>query len=879
MSFFHKIFGDPNKKTLGKLTEAVGEINALEPQVQNLSDDEIKQKIRAIRDSICGGKSTDAHLVEVFALVRESSKRVLNMRHFDVQLIGGIVLHQGKIAEMKTGEGKTLVATLPVVLNALEGKGVHVVTVNEYLAKRDAEWMGKLYDFLGLSVGVTLHGQSPEEKKQAYDTDVTYGTNNEFGFDYLRDNMVQDNEEKVQKELHFAIVDEVDSILIDEARTPLIISAPASESTDDYARFSQLVSRLKEGEDYNLDEKMKAATLSEEGVAKMEQMLGLSNIYEEKGIRTVHHIEQALRALTLFKLDRDYVVKEGEVIIVDEFTGRLMPGRRYSEGLHQAIEAKEGVSVQRESMTLATVTFQNYFRMFKKLSGMTGTAATEAEEFNKIYALDVVVVPTNKPIQRDDQNDLIYQSELGKYNAIVERVRELKKKGQPVLIGTVSIEKNEKLSGLLTEAGIEHNVLNAKKHEREAEIIAQAGKIGGVTVATNMAGRGVDIVLGGNPTDSTEAETVKQNGGLFVLGTERHEARRIDNQLRGRSGRQGDPGASQFYVSTDDDLMRLFGSERMKSMMGTLNIPEDMPIEHKLISRSIESAQKKVEGHNFDIRKHLVEYDDVMNKHREVIYSRRDAVLRSWEWEKAIIEAGGNVSDEQKRTKPKDTLRELVLGMVDGEIENIIVEHSSKEDGKEWDFEEISEVMATICPVPSDLHISLLNIYKGKDKNGNGVKTRTRCIEYLSAIAHEQYKAKEDTIGTEIMRHIEKTVMLQTIDKLWVDHLEDMVALREGIGLRGYGQRDPLVEYKKESFKAFQQLLTSLQHRIVHTIYKVGVVKKDDTPMKKENMQFSGAKKGETSQEPIKKGDKVGRNDPCPCGSGKKYKKCCGKSE
>lgn len=881
MSFLKKIFGDPNAKAVKELTVRVDEINALEEAQKKLADEDLQKRIREIRDAIQAGERLDDFAHEVFAIVREASVRVLKMRHYDVQLIGGLVLNGGNIAEMKTGEGKTLAATTAVVLNALTGQGVHVVTVNEYLAKRDAEWMGKLYTFLGLSVGVISHGQSHEEKQAAYNADITYGTNNEFGFDYLRDNMVQDLSEKVQRELHYAIVDEVDSILIDEARTPLIISAPAERSTEEYYKFAQLVAQLNENEHYNVDEKLRAATLTEEGIAKMEELLGVENIYEERGIRTVHHIEQALKAYTVFKKDKDYVVRDDEVVIVDEFTGRLMPGRRYSEGLHQAIEAKERVEIQRESMTLATITFQNFFRMYEKLSGMTGTALTEAEEFEKIYGLESIAVPTNKPIARNDDNDLIYKNELAKYRAVVAKTKELIEKKQPVLIGTVSIEKNEQISSLLTAEGVPHKVLNAKNHESEAEIIAEAGKPGAVTVATNIAGRGVDIILGGASPTKEEQELVKNAGGLAVLGSERHESRRIDNQLRGRSGRQGDPGFSQFFVSTEDDLLRLFGSDRMKSIMDTLNIPDDMPIEHKIISRSIESAQKRVEGHNFDIRKHVVEYDDVMNKHREVIYKKREQILEAWDYEKERIQAQASGVDF-KRQKPATMLREMVLEMVEKEIERVVVDHSTKDGNEEWDIEEISEVMRTICSVPKDLRNQLQEQYVETIKtDSSGAATRTKLIEYLTGIATEQYQAKEQELTPDVLRQIERTVLLQSIDRLWIEHLEDMSALREGIGLRGYGQRDPLVEYKKESFTSFQHLLQSVERQTVYSIYKIGVAtKQDSTPMKKENMQTAGgsAEASEKAKdEPIKNNDKIGRNDPCHCGSGKKYKKCHGK--
>jgi preprotein translocase subunit SecA len=711
MSIFSKLFSDPNQKVLNELDQLVQQINALEPEYEALSDDVLAAQTDKFKRQLEQGKSLDDIMPKAFAVVREVSKRVTGMRHFDVQIMGGIVLHKGQIAEMKTGEGKTLTSTLPIYLNALTGKGVHVVTVNDYLAARDAVWMGQIFDFLGLSVSCiqnqtishiydkTIVANEDEKdetrdeegnykivhdylrectRQEAYKADITYGTNNEFGFDYLRDNMAQKPEELVQRKLSYAIIDEVDSILIDEARTPLIISAPAEESTNMYRQFSELVKRLQENIDYNIDEKMRSATLTEVGIKKMEQALGVDNIYVSGGIRMVHHLEQALKANTLFKLDKDYVVKDGEIIIVDEFTGRLMPGRRYSEGLHQAIEAKENVEVQRESQTLATITFQNYFRIYDKLSGMTGTAVTEAEEFSNIYKLDVVVIPTNNPLIRDDRTDKIYKNEYGKFAAVVQDVKEKFDQGQPVLIGTVSIEKNELLADLLKKAGVPCNILNAKQHEKEAEFIAQAGKTNAVTVATNMAGRGVDIVLGGNPSDPQESKKVKELNGLHVIGTERHESRRIDNQLRGRAGRQGDPGSTQFYISMDDDVMRIFGSEKMKAVMDRLRLPDDMPIENKFISRSIESAQKKVEGHNFDARKHVLEYDDVLNKHRTAIYGKRQVVLFS------------------------NNNKDLILEMINNELEQVISFHTSGEALDQWNIKEILEVASTIYPISNE---------------------------------------------------------------------------------------------------------------------------------------------------------------------------------
>ncbi len=917
MSILFKIFGDPNKKILEKIQPIVDQINALEPKFEAFSFEELKGKTTELKERLDGGATLDDILPEAFAVVREAAKRTLGQRHFDVQLIGGIVLHRGQIAEMKTGEGKTLTATLAVYLNALTGKGVHVVTVNDYLAKRDTVWMGQIYHALGLSVGCIQHEAAflydptykseiqnsksetnsnnqnsnldkerdavagfkvvqeflrPVSRKEAYAADITYGTNNEFGFDYLRDNMVTDLSQMVQRELHYAIIDEVDSILIDEARTPLIISAPAEESAELYYKFADLVKRLKENEDYNIDEKMRAATLAAAGIAKMEKWLGVENIYTSGGITLVHHIEQALRAETLFKRDRDYVVRDGEVIIVDEFTGRLMFGRRYSEGLHQAIEAKEGVRVREESRTLATITFQNLFRMYKKLAGMTGTAMTEAEEFSKIYNLEVVSIPTNKPMIRQDLPDRIYKTEAGKFKAVVSEIKKRHEKGQPVLVGTISIEKNEILSQLLEREGIPHQVLNAKHHEKEAEIIAQAGRLGAVTVATNMAGRGVDIILGGNPPDKEEAEKVKALGGLHVLGTERHEARRIDNQLRGRSGRQGDPGSSQFYISLEDDLMRIFAGERLKSLMTTFRVPEDMPIENKMVSKSIETAQRRVEGQNFDIRKHLLEYDDVLNKHREVIYKKRREILAT------------------------ENLKEKILEMVEDEIEQVVLFHTASEQEGDWNLEEIYEVVGTIFPLEKEVRIRMDDIRRWAGDKAHDAAVRTRIIEYLMELARMAYdelekkiaeQAKEMGQSENLMRQIEKGIMIRAIDTLWVDHLSAIDYLRTGIGLRGYGQSDPLVEYKRETYRMFHELLHFINKQVVYSIYKIGLA----TQVAPSLMQTSGLKLGgpaKTSNgrqfsDEIKSkprapgGKKIGRNDPCPCGSGKKYKKCCGK--
>ena len=912
MSIFSKFLGDPNKKTLGKLQPIVDEIDRLEPEIKKLSDEELKDKTKYFREELAGGKSLDDILPATFAAVREASVRTTGMRPFAVQLLGGIILHQGKIAEMRTGEGKTLVAVLPLYLNALAGKGAHLVTVNDYLVRAHTTWMGQIYHALGLTVGSIQHDAaylydpnyqgdkeegSPEDQErdsrgayevqydylrpvtrpEAYKADVTYGTNNEFGFDYLRDNMVGELGQMAQRRLHYAIIDEIDSILIDEARTPLIISAPAEESTEKYHEFSRLVPKLKENTDYNVDEKMRATTLTEEGIANLEKMLGLKNIYEERGIETVHHIEQALKAHTLFQRDRDYVVKGNEVVIVDEFTGRLMPGRRYSEGLHQAIEARENVQVQRESRTMATVTFQNYFRMYKKLAGMTGTAATSAEEFANVYELETLIMPTHKPMIRQDLNDKIYKSELGKFKAVAKEAKARQEKGQPVLIGTVSIEKNEQLSDLLKKEGVKHELLNAKQHEQEGSIIAQAGKKGAVTVATNMAGRGVDIILGGNPPDPREAEAIKEVGGLCVIGTERHEARRIDNQLRGRAGRQGDPGSTQFYVSMEDDLMRLFGSDRMKAIMTTFKVPEDQPIEHKIISRSLESAQAKVEGNNFDARKHVLEYDDVMNRHREVIYKRRRQVLEAWEQVKRQAE-GKKVKTGVKM------LKEIVLEMIEQEIEDIISHHTA-EEGKvngDWNIEEIIESFNSILATSFDLRAKLTELADKRSEAGNGAEARTKIIRYLSDLVKKAYDNKEKEVGEPAMRQIERLVLLRTIDTLWVDHLDAMTHLREGIGLRGYGQKDPLVEYKREGFQLFQDLLNTIQKQVASTVFKVSVapaVQQQRTVIERasENGQKIGTQsaKGDGGSRP-EKSNKVRRNDPCPCGSGKKYKKCCG---
>ncbi|MAF13953.1 MAG: preprotein translocase subunit SecA [Parcubacteria group bacterium] len=917
MDKLDKLFGDPNERFLKKIRPVVDQINKLEEKFESFSDEELKQQTAKFREELKKDKSLDDILPEAFAAVREASKRTLKMRHFDVQLLGGMVLNQGNIAEQKTGEGKTLTATLPLYLNALDGKGCHLVTVNDYLSRRDCGWMGPIYNFLGLSVAVIIHDQAflydsdftddnatderlvhlkPVTRKEAYDADITYGTNNEFGFDYLRDNMVQELDKAAQRELNFAIVDEVDSILIDEARTPLIISAPDMESTDKYRQFAKLVTQLVENEDYNIDEKMKATTMTEDGIAKMEKLLGIENIYTDRGVSEVHHIEQALKAHALFKLDKDYVVKEGEVVIVDEFTGRLMQGRRYSEGLHQAIEAKEGVEVQRESRTLATITFQNYFRLYNRLSGMTGTAETEKEEFFKIYGLDVIVIPTNKPMARKDLTDKIYKNEEAKFQAIAKEVKARQEKGQPVLIGTISIEKNEILGQMLAREGVEANILNAKQHEKEATIIAQAGKTGSVTVATNMAGRGVDIKLGGDPFDAEEEKKVKELGGLFILGTERHESRRIDNQLRGRGGRQGDPGESQFYVSLDDDLMRIFGAEKIKKVMETLKVPDDMPIENKMISKSLEAAQKKVEGFHFDTRKHLVEYDDVLNRQRESIYKRRKDIL-------------GEVD-----------LKDQALTQVKEEITDVINFHTASENEDAWNIDEIYEVVNTIFTIPKkgNVRLKLQDIAADAGDDIEDKTSRGRLRGYLFKLAVEKYNEIEKQLVESLdkedaMRTIEKGMMLRSIDTLWIEHLEALDHMRTGIGLRGYGQRDPLVEYKKEAFSLFQELVGLIRKQLVYSVYKIGAAQKlapsiatnqipgltFQAPSKTMQAGQSGIAQAAQAQQPQGKtpqqreveqrdstapiddkshydGKKVGRNDACPCGSGKKFKKCHG---
>jgi preprotein translocase subunit SecA len=890
-SISKKIFGSQNDRELKQLNKMVVIINELEEQTKALDDAALQAKTDEFKQRYADGETLDALLPEAFAVVREAAWRVLGMRHFDVQLVGGMVLNAGKIAEMKTGEGKTLVATLATYLNALSGKGVHVITVNDYLASRDSEWMGKVHRFLGLSIGCIVHGITDEERSAAYQADITYGTNNEFGFDYLRDNMKFELSEYVQRELNFAIVDEVDSILIDEARTPLIISGPSEASSDLYYRVNAIIPRLKKGEmiehrdgkigqssreftgDYTVDEKAKSATLTEEGVSSVEKILGIENLYDPRHIEVLHHVNQALKAHALFKNEVDYVVKEGEVMIVDEFTGRLMPGRRWSDGLHQAVEAKEGVKIESENQTLATITFQNYFRMYDKLSGMTGTADTEAPEFAEIYKLDVVVIPTNRPSQREDQPDVIYKSEQEKFNAVIEDIRHSHAEGQPILVGTISIENSERLAVQLKKAGVPHHVLNAKHHEQEAEIISQAGRSGSVTIATNMAGRGTDIVLGGNAemlakaavngdvederypalleefiTEcAAEKEKVLAAGGLYILGTERHESRRIDNQLRGRAGRQGDPGASRFYMSLDDDLLRIFGSHRVAFIMEKLKIPENEPIEHGIISRAIENAQKKVEGHNFDIRKHLIEYDDVMNRQREVIYDQRREVL-----------AGKNIRGTY----------------------NAIIE------------EMVEDIVATFCPekaAPADWNMTSLTADYASQFNFEPnlpdlvAKGDTELLdEQLKKQAFGRLLEKEAEFTPEVLEHLMTVLLLQVIDSQWKDHLLSIDHLKEGIGLRGYAQKNPKEEYKREAYSLFMEMMGRIRQEVLQKLFMIQLVQQDDVEQmeaeqKKRKIITNRSDQADKPVQPVTRDeDKVGRNDACPCGSGKKYKKCCG---
>ena len=829
-----KIFGSANERELRRLAPLVDQINSLEPEIRRLSDAGLQAKTPAFKERLAQGESLEELLPEAFAVAREASLRVLRMRPFDVQLIGAMVLHNGKIAEMKTGEGKTLVAVLPVYLNALSGQGVHVVTVNDYLAKRDAEWMGKVYKFLGLTVGTIVHGLYDDERRQAYNTDVTYGTNNEFGFDYLRDNMKFSLADYVQRQFNYAIVDEVDSILIDEARTPLIISGPAEESTELYHRINRVGNMLRKEQDYTVDEKSRAVIMTEPGVAHAEKIMNVENLYDPRNIEILHHLNQSLKAHALFKKDVDYIVKDGQVLIVDEFTGRLMPGRRYSDGLHQALEAKEGVRIENENQTLASITFQNYFRMYKKLAGMTGTADTEAEEFKKIYKLDVMVIPPHKKMIRSDNPDAIYKSEAEKFQAVVEEIKDCHNLGQPVLVGTTSIEKSERVSRMLRLSGIKHEVLNAKQHEKEAQIVAQAGQKGMVTIATNMAGRGTDIVLGPG---------VVAAGGLHIIGTERHESRRIDNQLRGRSGRQGDPGSSRFYLSLEDDLLRIFGSDRIKNLMGRLGMEDGQPIEHQMVSNAIERAQKRVEGHNFDIRKHLLEYDDVMNKQREVIYNQRREIL-----------AGANLSEE---------IGQMVQELTDDLLDQFTDERTMSED---WDLQGLSEAFLQRF----GLHLDL------QDLNPDNLS-----LDDLRETAHQQveaaFEAQRQTIGEEIFQSLQQQIMLQIVDTQWKDHLLAMDHLRDGIGLRGYAQVDPLRAYQKEGYDMFMDMIQRIQADSVRTLFLIRLRQPEEASLwEQRQTQMSLSHGGDGENQPVKKeGKKVGRNEPCPCGSGKKYKKCC----
>ncbi len=917
MSIFNKIFKSYSEKEVKRIMPIVEKINSLEPEIQKLTDEELKNKTNEFKEQLKQGKTLDDILPEAFAVVREASKRVLGMRHFDVQLIGGIILHQGRIAEMKTGEGKTLVATLPVYLNALTGKGVHVITVNDYLAKRDSEWMGKLYKFMGLSVGLVIAGMSPKDKQQAYNCDITYGTNNEFGFDYLRDNMVIYKEQLVQRGLEYAIVDEIDSILIDEARTPLIISGRANQSSDLYKKANDFVKRLtpkiiveedikdeaqaedNENYDYIVDLKAKSASLTQKGIKKAEQAFNLENFNDIENSTIVHHVNQALRAHGIMKKDIDYIVKDGEVLIVDEFTGRIMYGRRYNNGLHQAIEAKEGVKIADESKTLATITFQNYFRMYNKLAGMTGTAMTEEAEFEEIYNLDVISIPTNKPMIRKDQNDAIYKNEKAKFNAIVQSIKESHEKGQPVLVGTVSIEKSEKLSNILKKEGIKHEVLNAKYHEKEAEIIAQAGKFGAVTIATNMAGRGTDIMLGGNseylakqemrkmkiPDNlieeantfydtedeeilnarktfkeleekydkeiKKEKEKVIAVGGLKIIGTERHESRRIDNQLRGRSGRQGDPGESKFYIGLDDDLMKIFGGDMITKVYNTIGMDENIPIENKIISNAVESAQKRVEGRNFSIRKNVLKYDDVMNAQREIIYKQRRQVLD-----------GENINQN-------------ILNMIKSLAEEVVMQQFAGE--KEVNEEALNTNIKNI------FGIDISDFVKENSKDQNAI------VEKLQETALAEYAKKEEEIGSAQLRELERVVMLKVVDQKWMDHIDAMDELKDGIGLRAYGQQDPVVKYRIEGMDMFDEMILDIKHDVVQLLMNL---RKNEEVKRQETAKITGVAlqnlknldadqskvQTQINKTVVNQGPKVGRNDPCPCGSGKKYKNCCGKN-
>jgi preprotein translocase subunit SecA len=836
MKIFSWLTPNREQQAVKKYSKVVATINDLEKKVKNYSEAELKQAATKYR----GQEAQDLkrQIPEIFAVVREASRRTLKMRHFDMQLMGGLVLLEGGIAEMKTGEGKTLVATLPLVVRGLTGQGAHLITVNDYLAQRDAKWMQPVYEFFDLSVGIISSGQTPEQKRAAYAADITYGTNNEFGFDYLRDNMAQTPSHLAQRELVYAIVDEVDSILIDEARTPLIISAPDQESTQLYAQFARLVPQLKINVDYNIDEKRRSAILTDDGISRVEQILGINHLYEERGIRFVHHLEQALRAQTLYQRDKDYVVQEGQVVIVDEFTGRLMPGRRYSEGLHQALEAKEGVQVQQESRTLASITFQNFFRLYKTMSGMTGTALTSAEEFEKVYNLEVQVIPTNRPLVRQDRPDRIFINEKAKSQAIVKEIKKRYESRQPVLVGTIAIEKSEKLSEALKQAGVKHEVLNAKHHAREAEIIAQAGQAGAVTISTNMAGRGTDIKLG---------EGVDKRGGLFVLGTERHEARRIDNQLRGRSGRQGDPGETQFFVSLDDDVMRVFGGERMKGLMKKLRIPEDEPIENRLVSRAIASAQERVEGYYFDMRKQVLSYDDVLNRQRNAIYTLRRSLLIKGTW--------------KEPQQAAENIHQTLLNLLQLQAAELVGAHTAAPVIDDWNIEEIAEVLAALVGGEVTLIQANLNKTVATAKRAGVEEAREGLKQAVHQLTESRLQQRQEELGREALENLERAAAMRAIDTYWMEHLDTMDYLRTGIGLRGYGQRDPLVEYQKEGHRLFQQLMKRIKETLVEVVFKAEAVKQE--PL--------------LGQEKKPDQTKVGRNDPCPCGSGKKFKKCHGR--
>ncbi|MGK7344951.1 MAG: preprotein translocase subunit SecA [Candidatus Nitrospinota bacterium M3_3B_026] len=884
-----KVFGSRNDRELKRIQGYVEAINALEPAIQALSDEELKAKTPEFKGRLERGATVEDILPEAFAVVRETGRRVLEMRHFDAQLIGGVALHEGKIAEMRTGEGKTLAATLPMYLNALPGRGAHLVTVNDYLAQRDAEWMGHIYGFLGLSVGVIYHGITDQERREAYRCDITYGTNNEFGFDYLRDNMKFSLDDLAQRDLHYAIVDEVDSILIDESRTPLIISGPAEESTDKYYAVNRIAPQLlKKDVYYTVDEKAKAVMLTEEGIAVAEKALGVENLYDPANVELLHHVQQALKAYTMFQRDVDYVVKDGKVIIVDEFTGRLMPGRRWSDGLHQAVEAKEGVEIENENQTLATITFQNYFRMYDKLAGMTGTADTEAAEFASTYNLEVIVVPTHRPMIRVDHPDVIYKTIGEKFKAITDEIVELNKKGQPVLVGTISIEKSERISAMLKKRGVKHNVLNAKHHEREAEIVAQAGRKGGVTIATNMAGRGTDIVLGGNPemmlksrgideedesyekslreyaeASEKEKQEVIEAGGLHIVGTERHESRRIDNQLRGRSGRQGDPGSSRFFLSLEDDLLRIFGSDRISGLMERMGMEEGEAIEHKMVSRAIENAQRKVEAHNFEIRKHLLEFDDVMNKQREVIYEQRKMIF-----------AGEESLDEM--------IEEMALQVMEDDLALYTPESVQPE---EWDVEGLKDAIARHFALEMEVDENS-NISLGEKRFDFDTVTFGPLREGLEEAVRSQVKARRESVGGRTWREIGKYITLQILDTNWKDHLLAMDHLKEGIGLRGYAQKNPLNEYKREGSQLFMEMLDRIREDTVAALFHVQIQSDEEARVRQREMAKrrerqkkiveSHGEDGKKQQTVRRSSKKIGRNAPCPCGSGKKYKKCCG---